>query len=683
MVALDGIVSLLALTGLCLFFAEIFDLRPALLPLPVLAGSAVWLCLCGFGGQLLAGAWIWLCLGAAGFVLAARHAGGVGKALRRLAEPGFVLFAAGALGLWVLFWATRPQFIQWDEFTFWGTACKMTVLNDMLHPAAPGNLAARAGMPGLMLVAYLFQFASHGFEEWKCFAAYDILYLAALVTITAAVSAGADRRRWPRAALLLLGAALLPFFFSAPSVGGISSVYLNVMGDTALGLVFGGALCLYFCVGRTRPGLWGFGAVLALLTLIKDVGMAYAFIAIALAAADLWLAADRVGLRSLGRAVGRAAGLAVLPAALFLGWSRYVLAASGIDKNAVGSAVTGDQVSYGGMIADGVMQLLGRGSEKYAGKFAAIRGMMLRAFGETDVCLLGSGARAVALIFAVLLLAFLFSQKGPQRRRVGLFALFSTLGYGAFVVFHLFLYVYNFAEREAMVLKDYARYIGPFYMGWLLAALCLLALADGVQLLARTASLAVVAVLAAAFMVRGLPAAGFWNYPRQNYSIRQEVTQRAQALGDVLDWDDTVFLISQGDDGSRWYYYGYELNARMGIGFGGEGYSQSDSQNWDSTFSNLVCPYIDEYSRTKYQFQQMYSYTAGCDRVDLEAFLRDKQYTHLLLDQSDLWIYYEMRDFFPGKIPMDRTPNAYLYQIDYSGPALRFEPVGEVRYEAP
>ena len=687
MAALDGLLTLLALCGLCLFLSERLDLRISLLPLPVLAGSVLWLCLGGFAGLLLPAAWVWLAAAVCCTLLTLRRTG-VKKALARLWEPGFLVFVGGAVLLWVLFWVTQPRFILWDEFTFWGSACKMTKLNHMLHPAAPGNVAARAGMPGLMLVTYLFQFLSRGFAEWKCFAAYDTLYLAALVTLTAAVQGGtkAEPHRWPRVILLTVGAVLLPYFFTAPGAGGISTVYLNVMGDTALGLVFGGALCLYFLAGRTPKGLVLLGLTLSFLTLIKDVGFAYSFIVIALAAADQWLAADHPGLKSFGRAVGSAVLLALVPAGLFVGWSRYVLASAGIDKNAVGSAVTGDQVSYGMMFTDGIMQLLGRGSEKYAEKFAAIRSMMLRAFTETDVCLLGSGLMAVAVIFAVLALAFVFAQKGPQRRRVGWFALFSPLGYLAFVVFHLFLYVYNFTEREAMILKDYDRYIGPFYMGWLLAALCLLALSasSGKYIrLARLACLCVVGGIVVSFGQRSLPSAGFWNYPHQNYSVREEVTQRAEKLNDVLDWDDTVFLISQGDDATRWYYYGYELNAVMGNGYGGSRYDPGSTDNWETTFANLTCPYTDEYSVTKYGFQSLYQYTADCDRDDLESFLRDKQYTHLLLDQSDLWIYYEMADFFTEKPPMDRTEDAYLYEIDYDGPVIQFVPVGEVRYEAP
>ncbi|MBM6901457.1 hypothetical protein H6B10_17740, partial [Gemmiger formicilis] len=37
------------------------------------------------------------------------------------------------------------------------------------------------------------------------------------------------------------------------------------------------------------------------------------------------------------------------------------------------------------------------------------------------------------------------------------------------------------------------------------------------------------------------------------------VQQRAEVMNTVLDWDDRVLVLSQGDDATRWYYYRYEL----------------------------------------------------------------------------------------------------------------------------
>lgn len=694
---LSGLAALLGILGLCLFWVEFFDADPALLPLPVIAGSVLWLCLWGFAGFLPAGAWLWLALCAAGVVLAALRRD-LANALARLASPGFLFFLLGSLAFWAILAAVQPQFILWDEFTFWGTACKMTSLSGCLHPAAPGNLAARGSLPGVPLLSYLFQFAGGGFAEWKSIAAYNTLCLAAMAplagTVRAETETGAERgRRWPRAVLLLVGAVLLPYFFTSPAPGGVSRIYLTVMGDLALGLVFGGALCLYFAAaGRGQnapawPALGGAAVSLCFLALLKDIGLAYAAIAAALIAADRVISAPRAGLRGAGGFLGGAAAFGTLlagPAALYLGWSRYVAAAASIDKTSVGSAATGDSVSYGFMLKDGFLQLAGRGSERYAEKFASVRELMLHAFSETGLCLLGSGAVVLAMIAAVLLLALVTASPGAARRRVAVFGLLGTAGWAAFMLFHLLLYVYNFTQREALILKDYDRYLGPFYLGWLLAAFCLLAVSAESGSLPRPARLGCLtlsACIAVCFGLRGLPSAGFWNYPAENYSIRREVAQRAAAVNPNLSWEDEVFLISQGDDATRWYYYGYELNARIANGFAGYGYSEQDAENWETTFASLVNPYPDEYNTQKYSFQTLYPYTAACSQEDLVVFLREKGYSHILLDQSDLYIRYEIGPLFEGPVPLDRTGEAYLYRIEDDGETMRFVPVGEVRYE--
>lgn len=691
---LSGIAALLGVCGLCLFFVEFLHADPALLPLPVLAGSVVWLCLWGFAGLLPVGAWLWLAFCAAGVALAALRRD-LANALARMASPGFLFFLLGSLAFWAVLAAVQPQFILWDEFTFWGTACKMTSVWGCLHPAAPGNLAARGSLPGVPLLSYLFQFVGGGFAEWKSMAAYNTLCLAAMAplagTVRAETETGAERgRRWPRAVLLLAGAVLLPYFFTVPAPGGVSRIYLTVMGDLALGLVFGGVLCLYFtAAGRgpdapVWPALGGAAVSLCFLALLKDIGLAYAAIAAMLVAADRLIPARRPALGRLGGGAAAFAGLLAGPAALYLGWSRYVSLAASIDKASVGSAATGDAVSYGFMLRDGLLQLAGRGSERYAEKFASVRGLMLAAFSQTQLCLLGSGAAALALIAGVLLLAFITASPGAGRRRVAVFGLLGAAGWAAFMLFHLLLYVYNFTQREALILKDYDRYLSPFYLGWLLAAFCLLAVSaegGGLPRPARLGCLALSGCIAACFGLRGLPSAGFWNYPAENYSIRREVAQRAAAVNGALGWEDEVFLISQGDDATRWYYYGYELNACIANGFAGYGYSDQDAENWETTFASLVNPYYDEYNSTKYRFQTLYPYTAACSQDDLVAFLREKGYSHILLDQSDLFIRYEMGPLFEGPVPLDRTGEAYLYRIEDDGETMRFVPVGEVRYE--
>ena len=163
--------------------------------------------------------------------------------------------------------------------------------------------------------------------------------------------------------------------------------------------------------------------------------------------------------------------LAILPGGIaYLGWSRYVAAVTGLGKTTVGSEI--HEVTQGQAMAEGVAQLLG--FMEPTEKFAQVRDAMFASPFTIPVCLLGGGALALALIWLVLAAAALAAPKGERLRPVCL-GVFGTLALGAFLIFHLFLYVYNFRETDAANLQDYIRYIGPYYMGFFLMALGLLA----------------------------------------------------------------------------------------------------------------------------------------------------------------------------------------------------------------
>ncbi len=62
---------------------------------------------------------------------------------------------------------------------------------------------------------------------------------------------------------------------------------------------------------------------------------------------------------------------------------------------------------------------------------------------------------------------------------------------------------------------------------------------------------------------------GFWTGADSLYTLRADVQNRAETMNTVLDWPDRVLVISQGDDATRWYYYKYELTAKVVNGYGG------------------------------------------------------------------------------------------------------------------
>ena len=166
------------------------------------------------------------------------------------------------------------MFTQWDEFTAWGLAPKMVAERAALYVADPINLTASFTYPATSLISYLFQRVPGQFYEWQCLAGLDILFLACI-----APAAAMPRKNWAGAVLVFAAGFLLPFFFSVVPAGTPSTIYANAMADTPLALLFGGTLCLYAAAGGRKTGFFACAMPLAVLTMTKDIGFAYALIA--------------------------------------------------------------------------------------------------------------------------------------------------------------------------------------------------------------------------------------------------------------------------------------------------------------------------------------------------------------------------------------------------------------------
>lgn len=656
---LRGLLALVLLGAFCAAAGAVLHLDAAALPLPVLAGTAVALYLAGLAGVLSFG--LALCyLGLlAGTVFCAVRAG-VQKCRAALCSPGLLLFlAAGAL-VWVLFAVTQPLFTQWDEFTAWGLAPKMVAERAAFYVADPINLTASFTYPGTSLVSYFFQATPGQFAEWQCLAGLDILFLACMAPLAAL-----PRKQWMHGVLLCGTAALLPFFFSVVPVGTPSTVYANAMADTPLALLFGGSLCLYYAIGDRKLGFALTALPLALLALTKDIGLAYGMIAAFLIGIDQLCCVRRQSrLKTFGFALLKAGALAVVVLAAFLSWGRYTAAVAPTGGAAsVGSA----QLSYGAVLVGGLQQLLGFGRQA---RFSTLLNLMAAAFTQRRVCLLGTPAVAVAGIALVAAAAFFTApKKTAQRRRVvGAFAA-GLFCFGALYLFHLILYFYNFSEAEALALKDYERYIGPYLQGWLLAMLCVLgrsaicARRPARQIGSAAIGLAALG-MAGVFVWRGLPVAGFWSDANSLYTVRADIKNRAEAMNEVLTWDDRVLVISQGDDATRWYYYKYELTAKVADGYGGIWWGNEDtSHRWPSDFMNLV----------ESLNWELYENEAVCTVDSLAAYLQEIGCNYVLIDRADDYLERDFSARFAGGLTADMP--ATLYHFEGKDVPVAFTPV--------
>lgn len=649
---LYALALLLLLCGACAISGEKSGLSPALLPLPVLSGAVVVLYLCGIAGILRAGAVLVLLALAAVWVLGLvqLRPAGVRKAWQNaLCTPGFALFLGGAAFIWVLFCVQEPMFTQWDEFTAWGLAPKMVVERGAFYVADPVNLKASFTYPATSLLTFLFQ--PFGlWAEWACLAAIDTLALTCL-----AAAAALPRPKWAEGILVFAAGFLLPYFFSATAAGSYAVQYVNAMADLPLAMLFGGTLCLYFAVGRHKHAYWLVALPLAVLTLTKDICFAYGLIAAFLIGLDLLFAADAPIKKAFPKALLQAGALAVVVLAAFLSWGRYTAAVTPTADTA--ASVGSEGLSYGAVLVGGVKQLLGIGRTE---KFAQIMTAMGSAFFTRRICLLGGGAMAVAAITMIAAAAWLAAEKGPARRRVLAAHLGFAFCFAALYLFHLILYCYNFSDLEGLMLKDYDRYLAPYYQAWMLAMLCLLA--NGArQRLGRLALGGAAAVILAVFCWRGIPAAGFWTGADSLYTLRADVQSRANTMNTVLDWPDRVLVISQGDDATRWYYYRYELTAQVVNGFGGfYGRLGETKDRWDSDFMNLV----------ESENWTLYDYKAVCVPDTLVAYMAEKDCDYILIDRADDYLQREFSPLFEGGLTNDMP--ATLYHFEGTDAAVPF-----------
>ena len=479
--------------------------------------------------------------------------------------PGVLLFCAAGVGVIALFAVRQPLFLEWDEFSFWGTAAKLVKLDNELYTTAPiGWNWTATQKPGLIVFEYFLQFFGP-FAEWRVLAALDVLQFA----VFAALLAPLPRRRWATAVPTALAAFLVPaamVLYRALEVP--CSLYMNAHSDVPMGILFAGAVFTAWYDARGRRLCWPTLLALAALTLTRDTALPLAMIAAVLAIAD-WLFCAPLALTGRRRAVWSLAALAA-PLLCFLGWAAYLKLR--VNVNAL-EVTTDGSMGMREMLVRGVSELAGVGRTE---KFSRIMGMMASNFVRLRITVFGSGAVVAALILGLVALAWLCAGPGALRRRCGWFALLSSLGFVAFYIFTGFCYVYVFREIESANLTGYERYIYPYYIGWMLAALSLLAAAAAAPAkrffgLAGGALLALVLLLSWRCGRLVTPQTSFIDYG-SGYDYVRQVSQRQAAEVKTMTAADagSIFFVSQGDDGRQWFLYCCELLPRqLDYSFGG------------------------------------------------------------------------------------------------------------------
>lgn len=644
--------GLASIAGLSLFLARFLRRSSALMPIVSVSASilfftamgcaGLWL---GSGSFLKVAGWAWyaICLAALVYVIAAEK-----QNILSLFTPGFWLFLAGSAAFIVLFLITKPQFTQWDEFSFWGTAAKVTHNSGQLYTTARSSLIARTYPPGLIVFCYMFQFFG-SFAEYGFMAALAVLYMSAFSAACAVF-----RKNKTASIIFMFCMVLLPVLFESPvPAGNLSSSYLFCMADVPMGVFFGGALCYHFAVREYGARTFiPFGLILAALVCFKDMGFAFALIALFVAFIDLAFCERKTiaffRLRRWGAWFAAGAVCLLLVLGAYGLWALHLKQAAGIDRFDLGNE--SQSLGMAAMLTEGVKQLFGIGRTE---KYVMVSQNMRTAFFKTPVMLFGSGARVLLLILVISVLAWVMAASRRQRRRVLVFTLAMAFCFLAFYVFNIFTYTFIIKGEEAEILKDYHRYISPFWLSWLMSALAVMWLSATNQKatyyrlrISRAVCMLVCIGLIGGTLWRGNSAANVLNVSPSLYSEREDVRITAKAAEEQgMRPEDNVYIISQWDDAHRFYMLGYELSAVRVPVFAGTKYDKNGEivtgEAGQPIYAGLAASTLGPPNKESYEIFEI-----GCTPSQFIEYLLQNECTHVLLDKIDGYIIEEFAPLF-------------------------------------
>ena len=566
---LDVVISFAALLALCVFFSLRCKLPASLAPLAALSATMIWSSIAGMAGLLRPMGWAYFLLAAAAGVAGLWKSDT--KKLAGLLQPGFCLFLGLALVFGIYLAVRQPIVAVWDEMSFWGTAAKITKLDNELYTTSALSTIwewTATQKPGMIVLGYFMQFFGSGFAAWKLYLAYDLLLFGCF----AAVIGLLEGRGWAVWAPAALAAFLTPWFFTIyQRETTMRPVYMDSYGDIPAGVLAAGAVAFWLCLRRSGGrGLWSVPLVLWAASYVKDNTLPIALMAWGLICFDaLFFGLPgtepvKKGVRPVRRAgfcVFSALGWAVGYAA----WSRHVAAAvlARAEQGGMGST----SMSLAEVLKNGIGMLISPASlpseitGRYTEKFAQVSADMTSAFFSSSITMAGPCVTALILIAGVFGAAVMFGRRGSRLRSAALGVL-TLAGFFGYYLVILFSYVFIFKDSQAAALDSYNRYIFPYLIFAFLVALALLA--DAAQAPRRFAPgqgalIAVSGLMLWRFTSLMLPQFTVLSYPEAYFEQMRQSAGVAQSVVDTVERDARIFYVYQGDNGEHWFAQSYNL----------------------------------------------------------------------------------------------------------------------------
>lgn len=597
--SLSGLLlMLLALFGLSTLLVRRTGMGPAAAPLGALSLVALVLLAGGLLGVLPLAALV-LLLGGVGGLFAegtlARRARRPDPVREALSHPAARVFWVLAVVLAVYFARLQPDFLNFDEYSFWGTAAKLMADNDRLYTLCDAGLPWQmTELPALPLLSYFFQL-------YGAFAPWRAIYAADLAMLAAAAAVGGCARKARVALPVLLGASLVPTLLSvAGHTALLSTAWLEFLGDMPAGMLFGGAVAFWLAVRRgPLPARVLVLPVLLLAANVKSNTLVLALAAAGLIALDcLFFPApgSRRGIKALAARAGFALVCLAAPLVQYMAWSRHIAVL--VQRNAASGGM-GDTAgaSLPEVAVNGVKLLLGLPVTDYFEArrtlFADYGTALQSAFCTRNVSMLGTGLAVTALVGVLFVLALLLGPNARARVRTLVLGAASGVCFLGYWLMLWLSYAFLLKDSNPEAPASYARYFGSYYGGWLLIALAVLALACDAApkaLWGRAAALATGAVFACVFGVQAEPQFTLLGVRRGEYAAVRAERAVAQAAVASIAPGERVFLIRQGDEGFYWFLYNQTLRP-LDLVYGEGGATYGDPALTDGADDPYFAPY--------------------------------------------------------------------------------------------
>ena len=632
----DSIFSLIAILLLAFSFYRLFGLNPSVTPFAAVMTVMAVTGLMSLVNLLMPAVWLCWVLAVLLFCAAMAKSSDRKEDIARFFTPGVIMFVLGCVFIFCVLAMRQPTLYVWDEFSFWGTSQKLTKHYGAIYTYYDSSLIGKTTPPALAVLSVFFQPFGADFVEWKAFFAYDVMFLASFAAWTGAFK----RKEWHKAFMVFLFGFLTPYVFEVYyKVVFMVRVYISLMSDIPLGVTFAGAIALYL-YGRDTENLSNAldeaqnknsgNHILALLpvlvsfTMMKDMGFAFSLIVVFIIFADLFLVQDNFVFCRIKGFMGKVAACGVMGVTVvgtFMAWTIHMSKVLKANRFELGGA---ENLGMAEMLIVGAKELL---SPEKSQKFLDMQSEMISAFLSRDVSMFGSGLRTMIVITGLFAVAFVFAKGAKNMVKIASLYVTNIIGFAAYYVFHLFIYVYIF-KANAYGLPSYERYMYPYYLAFLAMGVFALCIAIKSPRFAKLSGLALFGFSGLVFLLFTYLVSyenTFLLYTHDRDTIMGNIQLSYESIADVVEDDDVIFCYSEAEDsGERWFKYTYVMSPSVIVQdipwFNPDG---MDEDTYNATWRQYFIKYVEDAGITHFmvdygdeKLNRVFGRELGVDALD-------------------------------------------------------------------